>query len=276
MDASSPAAKPPSRKVEQYYLILDMNGLLMDKGNLSTKPHLRKYKFRRGVGMFFKFILEIGLVVTLWTCANKENAEFMFIQLKKHVQCEAGISIEALHVFDQSLCEEAYGNPRGERLRIRSNTKPYFFKSLAVLFFYNKIPGASSKNTLLIDDSPIKNLLNCPYNAIHPPPFNQAKEARIDDPYLTHKLIPYLIGLYNSEMSVPDYCMENPLEFGQNQALRSDYPKGFWGKLLAKPWHATLNFWPWEGCDEEEKIRVGFQRDKLHTEFIALPGVAET
>ena len=67
---------------------------------------------------------------------------------------------------------------------MEEHTKPYFFKSFSVLFFLRLLPSeAIAMNNLLIDDSPMKNLLNDPNSAIHLPPFNKRLEA-LKLPYL--------------------------------------------------------------------------------------------
>ena len=62
--------------------------------------------------------------------------------------------------FSQLDCTQlSYQNPRKKK-------KPFFLKDLATLIEMREIE--STDYILLIDDSPLKNLLNNPYNAIHP------------------------------------------------------------------------------------------------------------
>ena len=178
----------------------------------------KKYKFKKDVGEFFQKVIDLGFRVTLWTCAQQDNAHIMFEALEKQVKDKVGVNISELPLLDQSKCEEAYDNPRGERQRMMEMTKPYFYKSLAMLFFYNTICRASIDNTLFIDNTPMKNLLNHPYSAIHPLPFNQVKEAR-KPPYLTKTLLPFFLELHGSGMTIQEFCVTPSLPHGQNWPL---------------------------------------------------------
>jgi hypothetical protein len=72
--------------------------------------------------------------------------------------------------------------------------------------------GATAKNTLLVDDSPYKNVLNNPYNVVHPITFMYFMEKYMKKkPYLIHQLWPFLKGLKDSGLPVPVYCREHSL-----------------------------------------------------------------
>jgi hypothetical protein len=121
--------------------------------------------------------------------------------------------------FAQNWCDvSTYKDPDNER-------RPFFLKRLARLLS-NSMGlagrGATAENTLLMDDSPYKNVLNDPYNAIHPVTFTYFSEKNTKkNPYLTHQLWPFLKGLKDSSLSVPVYCKQHSL-FGSRRLFPGD------------------------------------------------------
>jgi hypothetical protein len=68
--------------------------------------------------------------------------------------------------------------------------RPFFLKRLARLLG-NSMGlagrGATVENTLFVDDSPYKNVLNDPYNAVHPVTFtNFTEKSTKKKPYLIY------------------------------------------------------------------------------------------
>ena len=73
------------------------------------------------------------------------------------------------------------------------------------------------ENTLLVDDLSYKNVLNDPYNAVHPLTFSYFIKKNIKKkPYLINQLWPFFKGLKNSGLPIPMYCKEHNL-FGSRQ-----------------------------------------------------------
>jgi hypothetical protein len=98
--------------------------------------------------------------------------------------------------------------------------RPFFLKRLARLLG-NSMGlagrGATVENTLLVDDSPYKNVLNDPYNAVYPLTFTYFTEKSTKKkPYLIHQLRPFLKGLKDSSLPVPVYYREHSL-FGSRR-----------------------------------------------------------
>jgi hypothetical protein len=82
--------------------------------------------------------------------------------------------------------------------------------------------GATVENTLLVDDTPYKNVLNDPYNAVHPQTFTNFSEKKSKKgPYFTYQLWPFLKGLKESGLPVPVYCTQNSL-FGSTWLFLGD------------------------------------------------------
>jgi hypothetical protein len=93
--------------------------------------------------------------------------------------------------------------------------RPFFLKHLAHLLGDSMglaSRGATVENTLLVDDSSYKNVLNDPYNVVHPLTFTYFMEKSTKKkPYLTHQLWPFLKGLKDSGLLVPVYYREHNL-----------------------------------------------------------------
>ena len=72
------------------------------------------------------------------------------------------------------------------------------------MLFFSKLllAQASIEKALLIDDSPIKNLLNHFNNAIHPN--NRLEATKL--PYLLQNLLPFLLHLHKLGMAIQEFC----------------------------------------------------------------------
>ena len=66
--------------IDTYFLILDMNGLLLEKRPSSNDcDHV--YSFREDVGEFLEFCMQ-NFEVVFWSCCNQRNLKAMFQALK--------------------------------------------------------------------------------------------------------------------------------------------------------------------------------------------------
>jgi hypothetical protein len=84
--------------------------------------------------------------------------------------------------------------------------KPIFHKSLDVLF--SAYPYTHARNTLLVDNTPYKNMFNGPYNAIFLDSFDGHCEK---DHYLLGSVFPYLENLIHLDMVFPPLLNTIPL-----------------------------------------------------------------
>ena len=66
--------------INSYFLILDMNGLLLEK-RPSLNGRDRVYSFRKDVGEFLEFCIR-NFEVVFWSCCNQRNLKAMFQALK--------------------------------------------------------------------------------------------------------------------------------------------------------------------------------------------------
>ena len=62
--------------IDTYFLILDMNGLLLEKRS-SLNDRNNVYSFREDVGEFLEFCMK-NFEVVFWSCCNQRNLKAMF------------------------------------------------------------------------------------------------------------------------------------------------------------------------------------------------------
>ena len=151
--------------IDTYFLILDMNGLLLEK-RPSLNGRDRVYSFREDVGEFLEFCMR-NFEVVFWSCCNQRNLKAMIQALKNVCSRNYWREVQRCCSYDQEWCDlicDSSGAPVSEG--------PYFFvKTLDTLFQHPdglKGSGTSADNTLLFDDSPYKNVRNNMWNAVHP------------------------------------------------------------------------------------------------------------
>jgi hypothetical protein len=124
------------------------------------------------------------------------------------IQKQCLVSLEYCKLFDQSWCD-IVTNVDGTPL---STPCPYYLKTLATVFTNPdslRDIGARPENTLLVDDSPYKNVRNNMWNAVHPTVFIGSHPERSVG-YLEREFMPWLRHMKDSGQTVPDYCRNNP------------------------------------------------------------------
>ena len=112
-----------------------------------------------------------------------------------------GISIKRsdVLVLTQDDCDKSsYKN-------LENPKKPFFLKDLTKFCEFAKLDFVD--NVLLVDDTPLKNLMNESYSAIHPSTSN----GDGNDIYLKKNFRPWLEGLLRSNEAVCVYVKANPL-----------------------------------------------------------------
>jgi hypothetical protein len=118
------------------------------------------------------------------------------------------VSFEYCKLFDQSWCDIV---ANADRIPV-STPRSYFLKTLATVFTNPdglRDTSARPENTLLVDDSPHKNIRNNMWNIMHPIAFIGSHPQRSLG-YLEHELMPWLRRMKESGQMVPDYCRNNP------------------------------------------------------------------
>ena len=145
--------------------------------------------------------------VVFWSCCNQRNLRAIFQALKNVRNRNCTKEVQRCRVFDQDWCDlicNSSGAPVSEG--------PYFFVNpLATLFQHpdgQKGNGASADSTLLIDDSPYKNVMNNMWNAMHLSPYHNLNKS-IGTAWFRHQLIPWLHRLRYSGQTMPRFYKAN-------------------------------------------------------------------
>lgn len=153
----------------QHLLVLDVNGLLVDRLQeaAATPPDLRYGRFfvydRPHVRDFVVWLLQ-RFRVAVWSSAQLHNVEPM-------VQHVFGKSASALRfVWGQDRC-----SVDGKvRLASGKGSKPRFLKELRHVYAAGL---GTEKGTCLLDDDEYKAARNRPHTALHPRPYSVAQRA---------------------------------------------------------------------------------------------------
>jgi hypothetical protein len=212
-----PTRLPQVAPLSQYFLLMDINGILLatyfgiiGKEKINSMHTRVREKLRE-----FLVHCTSNFNVVFWTSMNTDNLERHFAILLSHA-LELGQDCPR---FAQNWCDvSTYTNPNNkERL--------FFLKRISHLLEDSMGlggRGATAENTLLVDDTPYKTVLNDPYNAIHPLTFTYFTEKNTKKrPYLTYQLWPFLKGLKESGLPVPVHCRQNSL-FGSTRLFPGD------------------------------------------------------
>jgi hypothetical protein len=202
-----PARLPQVAPLSQYFLLMDINGVLLATHfGIIGKEKVRSIHTQARDGLR-EFLVHCAsnFNVVFWTSMNTDNLEHHFATLFSHAP-ELGKDCPR---FAQNWCNvSTYIEPDNVE-------RPFFLKHIAHLLGDSMGlggRGTTADNTLLVDDTPYKNVLNDPYNAVHPVTFTYFSPKNTKKrPYLTYQLWPFLKGLKESGLLVPVYYRQHSL-----------------------------------------------------------------
>lgn len=215
--------------VKKKLLVLDLNGLLADvvgdkTVTIKADGHVAGKKiFKRPFCEDFLQFCFNRFTVGVWSSRRKENVD----KVLQVLMPEMDRSMLAF-VWNQSHCT------RTGFQTLENIDKPLFLKELSKLWknenrkFSSKVGDYDKSNTLLLDDSPYKALLNPAYTAIFPTPY-QYQDQNDDGLGPRGDLRVYLEGLALAE-DVQEYVEKNP--FGQNSITKSDPSWSYYAKVI--------------------------------------------
>ncbi|KAK8533861.1 hypothetical protein V6N13_028451 [Hibiscus sabdariffa] len=226
-DVSLTIVIPPVSQSRKKLLVLDLNGLLADivyapPNNYSPDAYIsgRAIFKRPYCDDFLKFCCE-RFEVGIWSSRHRKNVERFIDYLM------GDMKRKLLFCWDSSYCTATQFNTPGHK------HKPLVFKDLRKLWgkhdpdlpwekgYYNE------SNTLLIDDSPYKALLNPPHTAIFPHSF----KFDMNDNTLGEggDLKVYLERLASAD-NVQNFVEQNP--FGQIAITERSQDWGFYSQVI--------------------------------------------
>ena len=89
--------------------------------------------------------------------------------------------------------------------------KDIFLKTLSNHLFSSSDGRYTLANTLVIDDSPIKHMLNLSENVLLLPTWSYGGDGAVTDSVLMEELLPYLLNLHRSQEGLAEFQSSHPL-----------------------------------------------------------------
>ncbi|KAK7340662.1 hypothetical protein VNO77_21371 [Canavalia gladiata] len=214
--------------LKKKLIVLDVNGLLADVGSSPPKYHKADATIRRRAIFKRPFYLEFlnfcfeKFEVGVWSSRTKKNVNSIIDYLMGDMRQRL------LFCWDLSHCTETSFKT------LENKHKPLIFKDLRKIWekhdpnlpwekgYYNE------SNTLLLDDSPYKALLNPVYSSVFPHTFKF--QNRSDNSLAAGgDLRQYLDGLANAE-DMREYVAQHP--FGQEGITRRSQSWNFYLQVI--------------------------------------------
>jgi hypothetical protein len=142
---------------------------------------------RPGVAAFVRRVS--GFVdITVWSSMMQSTASQVVDYLFHR-------NIKPVAVYGQESCDTIQVN-NGEELKYRKSDKNIFLKTMSSYLFLREAFRYKENNTILIDDSPEKSILNYTGNAIFLKSWKHTVRNCLSDSYLCTELAPWLERLH--------------------------------------------------------------------------------
>ena len=173
---------PQVAPLPQCFLIMNVNGVLLAtyNGQIGKEKVPSHHTQVRDKFRDFLVLCMSNFTLVFWSSIKVENLEHDFTTFFSHA---LELGKDCLR-FAQNWCDIS------TYIDLDNEGRPFFLKCLAHLFGDSMGlagRGATMENTLLVDYSSYKNVLNNPYNAVHPLTFMYFMEKSTKKkPYLTH------------------------------------------------------------------------------------------
>ncbi|XP_027182077.1 uncharacterized protein LOC113780478 [Coffea eugenioides] len=158
--------------------------------------------------------------VAVWSSKLSHNIQPVLDSLSKKMN--ERLEQRLLFVWDQSRCTMT-------QTRLRENPdKTVMFKDLKRV--WGEYKSYNSSNTILVDDSPYKSVLNSPYNAIFPTSYTC---YTVEDNYLDPEgdFVGHLKKLARAD-NVQDFIKQN--RFGQSPVTEGSVDWNFYVNVVSK------------------------------------------
>jgi hypothetical protein len=205
----SPVTSDSSRR--WLNVVIDLNGIVCAcvptwkaKGFRNTNYRLHSAKFPIEVGTKLVWVrpgcsdflsqLSSFATVTVWSSMMKATTavicNYLFGPIKP---------IKPIRILGQEDCDRVPLRKDGNRIfymKEEGTQKDIFLKSLSNHLFDSYDGQYTAENTLFIDDSPIKHMLNSKENVLLLPSWSHDGDGAEDDSVLLTDLLPYLLNLH--------------------------------------------------------------------------------
>jgi hypothetical protein len=194
-------------------VVLDLNGILcvclearlMPRDQayvVGNKPHSGTVPFLAGPKAVYirpscqRFLTELGNVadITIWSSMRVATVKSVCDLLFQ------GLAVKPLNILGQESCDRIrVQDDRGKvsYLKVKGTEKDLFLKTLQKQLFRTFGGRYSADNTIIVDDSPMKHVLNPAENVILPETWAYAGAGQADT-YLMDTLLPWLLQLHRN------------------------------------------------------------------------------
>ena len=132
--------------------------------------------------------------ITVWSSMRKRTVEelctYLFSNVRPPVNILGQESCDRILLCDDTGCIRAKKLP--------GTSKDIFLKPLSKRLFAHFSGRYRSENTIIIDDSPVKHVVNSKANVVIPQPWTHSRGGH-EDSYLSCELLPWLQNLHRSQ-----------------------------------------------------------------------------
>ena len=201
-------------------VVIDLNGIVCacvptwkGKGFRNTNFHVHSATLPTEVGKKLVWVrpscsdflsrLSSFATITVWSSMMKATAEEICDFLFGPIQ-----PIRPIRILGQEDCDRVPLRKEGYRtlyMKEHGTQKDIFLKTLAKHLFDCYDGFYTADNTLIIDDSPIKHMLNSKENVLLLPSWSYGDVGAGNDSVLTDKLLPYLLDLHRHPGGLAEY-----------------------------------------------------------------------
>ena len=178
-------------------MVFDLNGVLVRRGAF-VKNQPRDIHVRPGCSELLNWVHD-NATLSFWSSVTSKNMVEIMSKLQK---CGVRISESSICLCQSScLTSDIAGqsNPKQPHVTNFNEAKTIFLKDLQL---YTKVAKLDSwRDVSLVDDLPIKCVMNDAFNAVHPPSW----AGCIWDTFLQGHFQPWLARLLESNEDIPNF-----------------------------------------------------------------------
>ena len=204
----------PSKVVSRWLnVVLDLNGILricekyrflpkIQAWNPESNPHSSSIPVKIGpkavyvrpsCSTFLRAVSDFT-DITIWSSMRESTTRQICKYLFRGLQMP-------LHILRQDSCDQIYVMGRNNKvttMKVKGTHKDIFLKTLSKGLFTKFNGKFKKKNTIIIDDSPVKHILNDSENILFPASWS-SNGAGQNDMFVMDKLLPWLQQLHQFE-----------------------------------------------------------------------------